>query len=118
MPQTECPPTRRAELFVRADLPEPAGQRLTAVERRLQELQCKGVFDGTATTVWDKRVPVDGGDCRERSLYHEFAEWAGEAGASLSPFSAPGSATASRPARGERNWCYRRCVWPSTRTTN
>lgn len=86
MSQTECPPTRRAELFVRADLPEPAGQRLTAVERRLQELQCEGVFDETETTVWDKRVPVDGGDCRERSLYHEFAEWAGEAGASLSPF--------------------------------
>lgn len=86
MSTTECPPTRRAELFVRADLPEPSERRLTAVEKRLQQLQCKGVFDEVETTVWNKRVPVEGGDCPERSLYNEFAAWASEAGACLAPF--------------------------------
>lgn len=86
MSNTECPQTRRAELFVRADLPKPSERRLTAVERRLQDLQCKGVFDAVETTVWNKRIPVEGSDCPERSLYNEFSAWASEAGACLAPF--------------------------------
>ena len=86
MSQTECPTTRRAELFVRADLPNPSTARRDDVKGRLRELQCAGVFDEVATTVWDKRIPVKGGDCRERSLYNEFAEWASDTGACLSPF--------------------------------
>lgn len=87
MPTTECPPTRRAELFVRTDLPEPSQRRRRAVERRLADLQCGGAIDEFGITVWEKRVPVEG-DCDgpERSLYNEFAEWANEAGACLAPF--------------------------------
>ncbi|MBX0303148.1 HTH domain-containing protein [Haloarcula salinisoli] len=86
MPNTECPQTRRAELFVRADLPTPSEHRRVAVENRLQELQCAGVIDGFETTVWEKRVPVGDEDCPERTRYEEFRDWATEAGASLSPF--------------------------------
>jgi len=87
MSNTACPPTRRAELFVRADLPEVSERRLTALEERLRELQRIGVFDEVETTVWEKRVPVEG-SCEgpERSLYNEFSAWGREAGASLSPF--------------------------------
>lgn len=86
MPNTECPQTRRAELFVRADLPTPSEKRRTAVESRLQELRCQGVFDGVETTVWEKRVPVSGDSCPEKSRYNEFAEWATDAGVCLAPF--------------------------------
>lgn len=86
MPNTECPPMRRAELFVRADLPTPSENRRTAVENRLQRLQCAGVIDETDTTVWEKRVSVANDNCPERGRYEEFLEWATEAGASLAPF--------------------------------
>ncbi|MFC6755468.1 MULTISPECIES: HTH domain-containing protein [Haloarcula] len=86
MPNTECPQTRRAELFVRAELPTPSEHRRVTVENRLQELQCAGVIDAFETTVWKKRVPVADEDCPERTQYEEFRDWATEAGASLSPF--------------------------------
>ena len=87
MPTTECQPTRRATLFVRADLPEPSTRRLKAVETRLQKLRRGGVFDAVETKVWNKRVPVEGdGDHPERSRHEEFAEWASDAGACLAPF--------------------------------
>jgi len=86
MPNTECPQTRRAELFVRADLPTPSKKRRAAVETRLQTLRCAGVIDEHETTVWEKRVPVTDEDCPERGRYEEFRDWADEAGASLSPF--------------------------------
>ena len=86
MPNTECQQSRRAELFVRADLPTPSAHRRTAVENRLQELQSAGVIDSFETTVWDKRVPVADEDCPERTRYEEFRDWATEAGATLSPF--------------------------------
>jgi hypothetical protein len=87
MPTTEREPTRRAELFVRSDLPEPSEKRRAAVERRLEELQSAGVFDEYDTTVWRKRVPIAGaGDCPEGRLYNEFAEWAADSGVCLSPF--------------------------------
>ena len=85
MPNTECPPTRRAELFVRADLPTPAKQRREAVEEQLGELQCAGVIDTTETTVWRKRVPLAAEDCPERRRYDEFRAWASEADATLAP---------------------------------
>ena len=79
--------TRRVELFVRADLPTPSDERRTAVEERLEALQCSGVIDGFETTVWEKRVPVEGGSGQlERSRYNEFAAWAADAGACLAPF--------------------------------
>lgn len=84
MSDTERPSTRRAELFVRASLPGPAMQCRTAVECRLQELQCAGVIDEWTTTVWRKRVPVTA-DCPERSLYEAFQSWAERVGASLEP---------------------------------
>ena len=86
MPNTECPQPRRAELFVRSDLPTPSEKRRRAVETRLQELECAGVVDDAETTVWEKRVPVGDDDCPERSRYDEFADWATEAGVSLAPF--------------------------------
>jgi hypothetical protein len=86
MPNTECPPARRAELFIRADLPTPSERRLAAVESRLQQLRCAGAVDDYETTVWDKRVPVADADCPERSRYEEFRDWATDAGATLSPF--------------------------------
>ena len=87
MSNPECPPTRRVELFVRSDLPTPSEKRQTAVEDRLQGLQCNGVLDEYETTVWDKRVPVEGSTGRvERARYNEFAAWAADAGACLAPF--------------------------------
>lgn len=87
MGKTECPTTRRAELFVRAELPAPTQQRRTAVEAQLQELRCDGVVDEFETTAWEKRIPLDGaGECLERARYNEFADWARETGARLSPF--------------------------------
>jgi hypothetical protein len=86
MPNTECPPARRAELFIRADLPTPSERRQAAVESRLQQLRCAGAVDDYETTVWDKRVPVADADCPERSRYEEFRDWATDAGATLSPF--------------------------------
>jgi len=86
MPNTECPQTRRAELFVREDLPTPSERRRRTVENRLQQLQCAGVLDSYETTVWDKRVPVADEECPERSRYEEFLDWATMAGASLAPF--------------------------------
>lgn len=87
MPNTERQPTRRAELFVRSDLPEPSKKRRAAVERRLDELESSGAIDEHDTTVWEKRVPVEGGgDCQERTLYNEFAQWATENDACLAPF--------------------------------
>ncbi|GGN89008.1 MULTISPECIES: HTH domain-containing protein [Haloarcula] len=87
MQNTECPRTRRAELFVRTELPGPSRKRRTAVETRLQELQCNGVIDGFETTTWAKRIPISGaGDCLERTRYNEFADWARATGACLSPF--------------------------------
>lgn len=87
MSNTECPSTRRAELFVRSDLPEISEHRRTEIESRLQELLCGDVLDEMSTTVWNKRVPVEGCDSRpERSLYNEFAEWAADAGVCLAPF--------------------------------
>ena len=86
MSNTECPQSRRAELFVRADLPTPSQKRRTAVESRLQQLQCTGAIETFETTVWEKRVPVADEGCPERGRYEEFLEWATEAGASLAPF--------------------------------
>ena len=86
MPNTECPRTRRGELFVRADLPTPSERRRRAVENRLQRLQCADVIERFETTVWEKRVPVADEDCQERTRYEEFRDWAAEAGATLSPF--------------------------------
>lgn len=87
MPKTECPTTRRAELFVRSDLPRPSRKRRVAIEERLSQLQRRGVLDGFETTSWRKRIPVEGDEPRpERDRYNEFAEWAREAGACLAPF--------------------------------
>ena len=86
MPTPERPQTRRVELFVRGDLPRPSEYRRTAVEQRLQRLQCAGVLDDYGTTVWEKRVPVTDEDCPERGRYEEFRDWAAKAGATLSPF--------------------------------
>jgi hypothetical protein len=87
MPNTERQPTRRAELFVRSDLPEPSTERRAALERRLDDLQCAGRIDEYDTTVWEKRVPIEGASDRpEGRLYNEFAEWAAEHGICLSPF--------------------------------
>jgi len=86
MSNTECPSTRRAELFVRAALPKPSTRRRAAVENRLRELRCSGAIDAFETTIWEKRVPVAGEDCPERSRYVEFVAWAREVGASLAPF--------------------------------
>jgi len=84
---SDTPSRRRVELFVRNDLPTPSRERRTAVEDRLAQLQCDGVIDGYETTVWDKRVPVDGASgTLERSRYNEFAAWAADAGVCLAPF--------------------------------
>lgn len=87
MPETECPGTRRAELFVRGSLPTPSRKRRAAVEAELEELERQGAFDETSTTVWQKRVPIEQcGNRKERELYNEFAAWAREEGISLAPF--------------------------------
>ena len=87
MPNTECQETRRAELFVRSDLPAPSQKRRAAVERRLDELQCSGVIDEHGTVFWEKRVPVEGSTGRrERTLYDEFVRWADDHDACLAPF--------------------------------
>lgn len=86
MPNTECPQTRRAELFVRTDLPTPSEKRRDAVETRLERLRRAGRIDEFETTVWAKRVPVAATDCAERTRYEEFRDWATEAGATLAPF--------------------------------
>ncbi|WP_276271836.1 HTH domain-containing protein [Haloarcula litorea] len=85
--QTECPTTRRAELFVRGDLPRPARSRRAAVESTLTDLRRRGVLDEVETTEWRKRVPLHGeGECRERELFNEFSVWARERDARLAPF--------------------------------
>ena len=86
MPTSECPQRRRAELFVRSDLPKPVQKRCEAVESLLDALERDGVVDGVSTTFWAKRVPVDGGPSPERARYNEFCEWAREAGVCLAPF--------------------------------
>ncbi|MDS0258651.1 hypothetical protein NDI56_04395 [Haloarcula sp. S1CR25-12] len=86
MPTTECPQTRRAELFVRSDLPTPSEQRRAAIENRLSQLRDVSAIDEFGTTVWAKRVPVGDEDCPERGRYDEFVDWATDAGASLAPF--------------------------------
>jgi len=87
MPPTESQPERRADLFVRGDLPQPSRKRRTAVEAELDGLVSAGVLDGYGTTVWEKRVPVEGcGGRSERDRYNEFAAWAREHGACLAPF--------------------------------
>lgn len=86
MPNTECPQTRRAELFIRESLPTPTERRRVAVENRLQELECAGTIETFETTTWEKRVPVGDEDCPERGRYEEFRAWATEAGAGLAPF--------------------------------
>ncbi|WP_284008965.1 HTH domain-containing protein [Haloarcula pelagica] len=87
MPETECPGTRRVELFVRGSLPTPSRKRQAAVEADLEELARRGAVDETTTTTWAKRVPIE--DCgarTERARYNEFAAWARQAGATLAPF--------------------------------
>jgi hypothetical protein len=84
MSDTERPPTRRAELFVRAALPSPAKQCRTTIECQLQDLQHAGVVDEWTTTVWKKRVP-EHGECPEHARYEEFQSWAQEVGVSLGP---------------------------------
>ncbi|MFC7076519.1 HTH domain-containing protein [Haloarcula halophila] len=87
MPETECPPTRRVELFVRASLPTPSRERRTAIETALEALARTDAVDETNTTLWEKRVPVeDCGDRLERDRYNEFAAWAREEGVRLAPF--------------------------------
>lgn len=84
---SNTPTRRRVELFVRSDLPTPSRTRRIAVEDRLDQLQCDGAIDGYETTVWDKRVPVEGeSGTLERSRYNEFAAWAADAGVCLAPF--------------------------------
>jgi len=86
MPTSECPQRRRAELFVRSDLPTPVQKRCEAVESLLEDLKSDGVVDETETTFWAKRIPVDGGYSPERERYNEFCEWAREAGVCLAPY--------------------------------
>jgi len=86
MPTSECPQRRRAELFVRSDLPTPVQKRCEAVETLLNELESDDVVDEVSTTFWAKRVPVDGGHSPERARYNEFCEWAREAGVCLVPY--------------------------------
>ncbi len=86
MPNTECPQSRRAELFARAALPAPSEKRRASVENRLRQLQRTGAIDEYESTGWKKRVPVADEDCPERGRYEEFLEWATDAGATLSPF--------------------------------
>jgi len=86
MPTSECPQRRRAELFVRSDLPTPVQKRCEAVESLLAELESDGVVDEAETAFWAKRVPVEGGRSLERDRYNEFCEWARETGVCLAPF--------------------------------
>jgi hypothetical protein len=87
MPETECPGTRRVELFVRGSLPTPSRKRRAAVEAELEALARQDAVDETTTTVWQKRVPIeDCGDRAERARYNEFSAWARKAGVRLAPF--------------------------------
>lgn len=87
MSRTNTPQSRRATLFVRADLPKPSQKRCTAIERDLQDLVGRGVLDAAETVEWKKRVPLQGaGNGTERELYNEFAAWARDAGVCLAPF--------------------------------
>ncbi|WP_254278735.1 HTH domain-containing protein [Haloarcula marina] len=94
MATTECPTTRRAELFVRSDLPQASEKCLDAVEVGLEKLARRGVLDDYERTEWEKRIPISGDGHRpERERFNEFAEWANERGAYLAPFF-------------DTRWCY------------
>ena len=87
MPTSECPQERHAELFVRSDVPRPAEARRTAVADSLRTLAAEGALGSVTVRSWEKRVPVAGPSERlERRRFDEFAAWASDNDASLTPF--------------------------------
>lgn len=77
----------RARLHVRETLPTPVrGGRERAMDR-LSDLVAAGTVVEYHVDVWDKRIPADGsGDPELRDTYLAFADWAEDAGVTLSPF--------------------------------
>ncbi|WP_255149823.1 HTH domain-containing protein [Halorarius halobius] len=76
MTQSGC----RYELFLREDVPAHAARHQHALRERLE-----GVADRVSVTDWPKRVRRwSDGDVLD--TYEEFAAWAEDAGADLSPY--------------------------------
>ena len=78
----------RAELYVRSDLPSPAGECRTTIVSRLDALVADGALAEYTVTSWAKRVPLDESSRAgraERELYRRFDAWATDAGVRLAP---------------------------------
>lgn len=85
MPRREGRAERRATLYTRGDLPEPATARCEAVVEELEALVGDGSLDAFDVVHWAKRVPVDADGSREHELVDAFRAWAYQEGVSLAP---------------------------------
>lgn len=80
------------ELFRRSYVPETFEERIEEIRDRVERLVATGTVDTMRVHDWNKcvrvsvqpRADTDAVECVER--YRQFAEWAEEAGADLSPF--------------------------------
>lgn len=89
MPTIAWEEVTRATLFVRSDLPTPAGRCRENITSRLAELVASDAIGEFSVSSWAKRVPLDadaGVGQRERDLYRRFDDWARAAGVDLAPF--------------------------------
>lgn len=84
MPEPTPTGTRRIELFVREELPEPTRERTRSLRMALQDLAENDVVESVSVTTWEKRSRIDSDDAD--APYVSFREWAGEADVTLSPF--------------------------------
>lgn len=86
MAPTERTGKRRAAVYVRESLPEPAARQRDSLRTRLRELEAEGAVDAFDVFDCPKRIrresPTDT-DARDRFV--EFAQWARDSGVSLRP---------------------------------
>ena len=85
MPRRERTVDRRATLYTRGDLPQPAAERQSAVIERLGTIAASDSLDAFDVVHWAKRVPIDGDTAREQSLVESFDQWAADRDVSLAP---------------------------------
>lgn len=86
MQLTECDGGVSVELYVRNELPPPAGDQADAIFARLTELEEQGLLTDVERSTWAKRMPVDDPTEEFRDTYLAFNQWAQTEGVRLTPF--------------------------------
>lgn len=84
MPEPTPTGTRRIELYVREDLPEPTRERAGSLRTELEALVADDTVASVSINSWEKRTRIDSSD--DAAPYVSFREWAGRVEVTLSPF--------------------------------